>query len=78
MSFCAFKFTSVVVYLEKKKKRTLCFTWLSFEGFIILTVMGDVGGSDGGFGFCLFVLFVGFVGLVLRAEKSMTSGKYSW
>lgn len=40
--------------------------------------MGDVGGSDGGFGFCLFVLFVGFVGLVLRAEKSMTSGKYSW
>lgn len=26
----------------------------------------------------LFVLFVGFVGLVLRAEKYITHGNYSW
>lgn len=39
---------------------------------------GCVGGGDSGFGFCLFVLYVGFVGLVLRAEKSITSGNYSW
>lgn len=37
---------------------------------------GCVGGGGDGFVFCFFVLFVGFVGLVLRAEKSITSGNF--
>lgn len=44
-----------MVYLKKKEH---CFTWLRFEGLIILVSGGCIGGGDDGFVFCLFCFWI--------------------
>lgn len=49
---CLFVCLNLLSHGVPEKKRTLCFTWLKFEGFIILAAVA------GGVGFCLFCLLV--------------------